>query len=346
MRPSKAKWLFVTCWLVAIAGCQAPAGRIAGCDPRTAQTPRLLVDVRQVLCDSALETTHHPLRTGLVLARDPVDCLDSGLRGIFGKRLLMRLLGPPLPLPETLASFPDTGLAGHPCLVGAGLQPAHIDLYPDGGEALAALERVIAGATCRINVLMFTWDHFALGKEVAARIAARASPKLRVRILVDGGANLLFGVPSEAPTGEINAVVCWLARQPHVELIRTRNPFGRHDHRKLVLADGQIAWSGGRNFTERAFFCRRDVSYTLTGPLVCQLQERFDSFWKEQGGAPAEPLPAQPDLAIPTTRAANAGPVWSTMNPSSDPCGMPFTRRSIPPGTTFTWRTPTSRIML
>jgi cardiolipin synthase len=257
------------------------------------------VFVRQTLADSAREMVQHPLQSGQALARASVDTLDTVGRGVFGKRLFLRLLGTPTELPPCL---PPEGLnAGPADSLSACFQPAHIDLYPDEAQALAALEAVIASAQCRIDVLMFTWDHLALGKEIAARLAAKAGPCLRVRILVDGGANLLFGLPKGASTAELNEAICWLARQPYVELLRTRNPFGRHDHRKLVIADGQVAWTGGRNFTERAFFARHDVSYTLTGPLVGELEERFERFWQEQGGRPAGPLPPSP------TALANAG---------------------------------------
>jgi cardiolipin synthase len=49
--------------------------------------------------------------------------------------------------------------------------------------------------------------------------------------------------------------------------------------------DGQIAWTGGRNFTRSGFFKHHDLSFTLTGPLVAELEQRFDDYWKTQGGA-------------------------------------------------------------
>jgi cardiolipin synthase len=193
------------------------------------------------------------------------------------------------PVEESSADLAQTG-AGATNPLRDDLQAAHLELYTDGTQALAALDEVIDRATRRIDVLMFTWDNQSVGKYVAARLAAKAGPNLRVRILADGGANLLFGQPRDASTAEVNETVCWLAHQPYVEVLRTRIPFGRHDHRKLVVADGQIAWTGGRNFTERAFFQRHDVSVTLTGPLVGELEQRFERCWRDQGGGQAEPL--------------------------------------------------------
>ena len=81
--------------------------------------------------------------------------------------------------------------------------------------------------------------------------------------------------------------MCWLSQQPHVELIRIRNPFAHFDHRKLVVVDGRTAWAGGRNFTYPAFFVRHDLSFTLQGPLVTAMEQCFENYWRDQGGEPA-----------------------------------------------------------
>jgi cardiolipin synthase len=106
-----------------------------------------------------------------------------------------------------------------------------------------------------------------------------------VRVLVDGGGNLLFGQPETATVADVNRVVCWLAAQPYVQVLRTRNGCARFDHRKLVLVDGQAVWSGGRNFTQKAFFGQHDLSFTLAGPLAGELAETFECSWAEQGGS-------------------------------------------------------------
>jgi phosphatidylserine/phosphatidylglycerophosphate/cardiolipin synthase-like enzyme len=170
-----------------------------------------------------------------------------------------------------------------------------VRLCTEPDEALAALEAVIASACRRLDVLMFTWDNSDLGRVVAERLAARAGPGLRVRVLVDGGGNLIFPPPDDGTSAaDVNRTVCWLARQPYVEVVRTRIPLGHFDHRKLVVADGRLAWTGGRNFTHLAFWGRHDVCFTLAGPLAAEVGERFEQFWREQGGAPAEPLPPAP----------------------------------------------------
>jgi len=225
----------------------------------------------------------------------------------------MRLHGLPPPLCRC-ADAPD------PAPIETGLQPAAVQLYRDGGTALAALEHLIDSAQCTIDVIMYIWEDDALGGGIAEHLAAAAAANRRVRVLIDGGANLIFapspatdpqpGSPPSIPSpqekpktaGEVNGAVCWLASQPGVELIRIRNPCAHFDHRKLVLIDGQAAWAGGRNFTQPGFFVRHDMSLTMQGPLVAQWQAMFEAYWREQGGKP-QCLPPQTSE---TPVAANA----------------------------------------
>src|SRR5262249_15370404 len=155
--------------------------------------------------------------------------------------------------------------------------PAEVRLHVPGGEALAALREVIAQAACRLDVLMYLWDSDALGEQVAAWLAERAAAGVQVPVLVDGGGHLIPGEPEGASVAEVTRAVCWLARQPGVELVRGRNPWARFDHRKLVVADGRLAWSGGRNFTRPAFFEAHDLSYTLAGPLAGAMAGVFEA---------------------------------------------------------------------
>lgn len=286
-------------WLAGLAlliGCSSSLGQVGGCTPHDADASRYRVLTRQVLGDTASEITHHPLRASATVLHDQAGRLASLGRGLFGKRLAMRLHGAPDMPPICQAPF-------NPALLETNLQPASVRLYREGGEALAVLEKMIDAAVCRIDVLMYIWENDEVGWDVAHRLAAWAGPNHRVRILVDGGANLIFvPTPCDAPAGagypvsreqrsvtagEANRVVCWLAQQPYIELIRIRNPLAHFDHRKLVLIDGQSAWAGGRNFSRPAFFARHDLSFTLQGPLVAQLQANFEQYWRDQGGPPA-----------------------------------------------------------
>jgi cardiolipin synthase len=319
--------------LLCISGCQLPPAQPSGCTPYTANTSRHRVLTRQILCDTGAEIVQHPLRAGRTLLAGEAAWFSSAGRGIFGKRLGMRLHG----MPPQLCSYSD---GFDPALIEPGLQPAAVQLYRDGGEALAALEQLIDSAQFRIDVIMFIWEDDAVGESIAHRLAAAAAANRRVRILVDGGANLIFapspatdplpGSPPSVPSrqekpktaGEVNGAVCWLAHQPGVELIRIRNPCAHFDHRKLVLIDGKAAWAGGRNFTQPGFFVRHDISLTMQGPLVAQWQTMFENYWHEQGGKPecirpqTGETPAPPIVANAAARLVENAPTHHSLRQS------------------------------
>ncbi len=288
---------------LAAAGCQAPPARLAGCDGRPA-LPRKAVLARQIVKDTAVAVAHHPGRTSYNVLADQVAALRAGGVGACSKRLLMHLSPKPPPLDPDRPAL-DAGALEEELqrVAGNELQPADVRLFVDGTDALAALHRAIADASCRLDVLMYLWDSDALGEEVAAHLAARAGPGLRVRVLVDGGGNLIDGLPKEASVAEVNRVVCWLARQPYVEVVRTRNAAARFDHRKLVVADGRLAWTGGRNFTGPAFFKDHDLSFTVAGPLAGVMASAFEEFWRGQGGAAGSPFPEPPAPPEPNASA-------------------------------------------
>jgi cardiolipin synthase len=325
--------------ILALAGCRSAAVPYTPDGPGLA-SPRGLVLGRQVAADTAVELVNRSGPCAWENLQEMKEHVAAFAQGIACKRLVLNCLPSPAPLPCDCAPMDPAPLeAGLHQLTGCDLHPAHVDLYPDGADALVALNQVIDKATRQIDVLMFYWENDALGAAVAARLAAKARAGVRVRVLVDGGGNLTFCKPEYAPDGDLNRVVTELACCPQVELQRIRNPFGRFDHRKLVLADGRTAWTGGRNFAASAFFKHHDLSFTLTGPLVCDLQTRFDNFWKAQGGQveDRESRNPQPNLALVENRESrgmgpDAIPLPQSSSILAPPCSVNAYARLVSAG--------------
>lgn len=300
-------WKLFRVVLLLAAGCQLPAATVAT-DEHSLLTPtRQVVLARQVSEDTVLQLLHRPLQSILELSCSLADELANLAEGELGKRLLLPRSGPPT------SHDPGKPLS-KPLLADTPLQPAGVRLYLDGGQALEALERLIDEASCRLDVLMFEWENDEIGGRIAARLLARADQGIRVRVLADGGGNLVFGRPFNGSAAQVNAALTRLARHPAIEVRRIRNPFGRLDHRKLVLADGREAWTGGRNLVRRAFCEQHDLSFTLTGPLVTELDRSFEARWLEQGGparlvcAEFATAPSVPDPPDAWARLAWSGP--------------------------------------
>jgi cardiolipin synthase A/B len=286
-----------------LAGCQSPpAAHTNGCGPTV--LPRQPLMVAQSVRDSAVSVSAHPVWSIYATATEPLAVLRAWYAGLAEKRVALKLMGPPPPVaPDRPTLDRDRLEATARRKSRTPPSPADVRLYLDGGEALQALDDVIDGARCRIDVLMYLWGNDAVGWRVAQKLAVKAGPDLPVRVLVDGGGNLVHSEPKTASVEEVNRAVCWLARQPHVTVVRTRNANFHFDHRKLVVADGRVAWTGGRNFVQSAFDKDHDLTYTIAGPLAADLAEGFEAFWHRQGGSPAVPVPRPTPAEAPNALA-------------------------------------------
>jgi cardiolipin synthase len=294
-RRTAAQFLLPACVLGLLAGCHLPAAHYPVDCPGTSTSACCRTLACQLACDSTAAFVYRPVQTVGEVIAVPSSNIIRVSQGVFEKRVILPLhqpLGPVVQchapgdvVPDATSLPPEKGE----------FQPAHVQLYVDGPQALAALESVIEQAACSIDVLMFQWESDPVGTAIAERLAAKARQQVRVRVLVDGGGNLCFGHPAPGHEEDVNGAVRTLARNCNVEVIRNRNPFFRFDHRKLVIADGRTVWSGGRNFLERAFLEQHDLSFTVEGPLVSPFAACFERSWREEGGRPGlSPCQVQP----------------------------------------------------
>jgi len=190
-------------------------------------------------------------------------------------------------------------------------------LIEDAHQALATRVGLIDAADQAIDAQYFIWQNDATGILVIDRLLAAADRGVRVRALVDDA--LMEGL-----TGRLMA----LDSHPNIE-VRVFNPFslrvpfpplllraaefvidgGRLNHRmhnKLLVVDGQLAILGGRNIGDDYFGFspkRRfiDTDILLSGDIVRELDEGFETYWHSRWAYPASAFvnlsPVAPDLA-------------------------------------------------
>lgn len=60
-------------------------------------------------------------------------------------------------------------------------------------------------------------------------------------------------------------------------------------HRKVVVIDGQVAYTGGMNLNDNYFYKWRDTHLRLTGPVVSALNASFIESWKDSDGRMSYP---------------------------------------------------------
>lgn len=151
-----------------------------------------------------------------------------------------------------------------------------------------------------------------VGRPVEAALAAAAARGVAVRVLVDS----LHGL--HGSFGLHNPILDRLSSRPGVEL-RVGNPVGpgsalvdlkQRDHRKLVIADGQVALLGGRNLSHEYYAGFDEVPLNpampwrmvpwldagarVEGPAVAELERSFLEAWTGAGGAAFEIVDGPP----------------------------------------------------
>ncbi len=159
---------------------------------------------------------------------------------------------------------------------------ARVDLLVDGAAKYDALLADIARAAHHIHLEYYIYEPDATGTLLRDALVARARDGVRVRLLADfvgSGASRRFFAPLVEAGGE----VAWF-HPMHFGRIWQRPWTNLRTHRKIVVIDGRIGYTGGMNVTDaqderRRPDAYRDLHLRLTGKSVRLLQLVFAEDW-------------------------------------------------------------------
>ena len=152
----------------------------------------------------------------------------------------------------------------------------------NGDEAFPAMLAAIESAQKSVSLSTYIFDNDASGRQFVAALGRAVQRGVAVRVLIDSagaryswppithklrhiGVNTARFLPSLAP---------W-----RVATINLRN------HRKSLVVDGQIAFTGGMNIRHGNVLADKpkgpvqDLHFRVEGPVVAQLQEAFANDW-------------------------------------------------------------------
>ena len=210
---------------------------------------------------------------------------------VFGTRKVVRPATPRQPAPAgpwaALAPLWATRLLAALGVAGARPQ-AVVRFESDGEAALAQLQRVIGSARHTLDLCTYVLGDDEVGAAVAAALADRARAGVRVRLLIDSIGSLKSAHSHDAMLK--NAGVRTRLFMPALGR-PGRGRVNRRNHRKLLIADGEVVWSGGRNLANEYFIGRvgeppwLDLSFAADGALAAQAQALFDGDWRIARGA-------------------------------------------------------------
>lgn len=176
-----------------------------------------------------------------------------------------------------------------------------VKVLTDGPSTYAAMFKAIEGASDHINLETYIFEDDGIGHRLGDLLLAKQREGVQVNIIYDsfgsletsqeffdrlreGGVNIV----EFNPVSPLNAKRRWILNQ--------------RDHRKILVVDGSIAFTGGLNISQvysRSSFRSakskrsdpanrfwRDTHVQIEGPAVAEFQRIFIEAWSQQHGPP------------------------------------------------------------
>ncbi|GGI17282.1 cardiolipin synthase [Oxalicibacterium faecigallinarum] len=202
--------------------------------------------------------------------------------------LAKRLRGDKIDVPRLAAL--EEAATGSPLIAGN-----ELTLLIDGPQTMEAMMAAIRAAKDHVNLETYIFGNEGLGKEFADLLIEKQKEGVQVNVIYDSVGSM------KTPTEFFNRL-----RDAGVALVEFNpiNPFARfgrwklnnRDHRKILVVDGKIAFTGGINITNEyssgsLFGARsknktdlgwRDTHIRVEGPAVASFQWLFMQTWASQ----------------------------------------------------------------
>lgn len=175
-----------------------------------------------------------------------------------------------------------TGIAGIPIT-----ENNTVELLIDGEETFKAMFEAIDGASREVLVQFYIIRADQVGNALRDRLIAAARRGVEVRVLCDALGSLFLGM-SYVRALQAEGIKFQGTTGPHRALGRIA--FNFRNHRKAVIVDGTIGFTGGINVGQeyidggKKFDSWRDTHLQFSGPMVTQLRDLFASDWQDITG--------------------------------------------------------------
>jgi cardiolipin synthase len=161
----------------------------------------------------------------------------------------------------------------HPVTRGNGMT-----LLPVADGAFETMLAAIGRAERYVLVQFYTIRDDEIGRRLADAMVAAAGRGVTVRLLYDAFGSF-FLTRRYRRRLTLAGIEYYVQRGPARPLGRFGLNF--RNHRKIIVVDGRVAYTGGMNVGDEYLGDWRDTQVELRGPLVAQLQAQFlqDWFW-------------------------------------------------------------------
>ena len=157
-----------------------------------------------------------------------------------------------------------------------------IEVIADTNLTLRRIEEAILGAKQTLDLEYYIWQPDRTGTRVRDLLIERAKAGVKVRFLYDALGSMALNRRFLSPMSEAGIhVVPFLPGST----FRERWSFNNRCHRKIVIVDGTIGFTGGMNIGDEYIGANPDIGHwrdthlRMEGPAVWQLQQVFAEDW-------------------------------------------------------------------
>jgi cardiolipin synthase A/B len=200
----------------------------------------------------------------------------------------------------------EEAIAGAPLSAGN-----DVTLLHDGPATYGAMFEAIGSARDHVNIELYIFEADEIGKRFADLLIRKRGEGVAVNVIYDSVGSI--DTPPEFFRRLSAAGIQLLEFNPLNPLqLRKGWRINHRDHRKIVIVDGELAFTGGINISD--VYSRgsspgsararrsgrptgwRDTNVRIAGPAVAGLQELFLASWDKQKGEPLPPRNWFPQL--------------------------------------------------
>lgn len=191
----------------------------------------------------------------------------------------------------------EEAISGQPLIAGN-----KVTLLDDGPATMRAMMNAIGAARSHINLETYIFEADEVGGKLADLLIEKQAAGVRVNVIYDSAGTL--GTPREFFDRMRAAGISMLEFNP-VNPLNAKGDWelNQRDHRKLLVVDGRVAFTGGVNISRvygKSSFLKsrrseappkdakeaawRDTHMQIEGPAVAEFQKLFLDTWQRQTG--------------------------------------------------------------
>lgn len=169
-----------------------------------------------------------------------------------------------------------------------------VTVLRDGGETYPAMLEALAAAQESISFETYILAADGTGDRFKDVLVERARAGVAVRVIYDAVGS--FGLPGSF-VNDLRAAGAEVIDYNPIAPWRRKMRLSHRDHRKVIVVDNQVAFTGGLNIAndyasiEQGGVGWHDMHCRVRGPIVLDLARMFRRTWMRCGGQKYAPIP-------------------------------------------------------